>query len=297
MLLEPTTVAEKGDQPGVGDPAPAEGLGAAPRRGPRRRHGRPARDARCCGCAASRSLLLAARRPVPQQRADRGARRALRVDAERPLATSRPSTAPFDLDLRGDRVQPARLGGGARSLGKNGVLVLASVTGGDAHRRGAGRPHQPGLRARQQGDGRHGQRVAATTSSAASTTSSRPRRSTRAGSSSCSRRPIDGPGELRRRCSARSPRTATRSRSTWRSRRAPARPPTVLPPSARARDGAAVHQPADRRRGRVRRAVRARVLPQGAAPGDRVRARARDPLGPGGARLGRASTSRSRSCR
>ena len=41
---------------------------------------------------------------------------------------------------------------------KNGVLVLSSVTGGDRKMRGPGGQDQSRVRARQQGDGRHGQR-------------------------------------------------------------------------------------------------------------------------------------------
>ena len=79
-------------------------------------------------------------------------------------------------DVRRDRLQPDRLGGrrGARQERRARARL-------DHRRRPQGRdqlrPDQPGLRARQQGHGRHRQRGAERLPAAASTTSSRPRRS------------------------------------------------------------------------------------------------------------------------
>ena len=80
----------------------------------------------------------------------------------------------------------------AEVLGKNGVLVLASITGGDRKVEINSRPDQPGLRARQQGHGRHRQR-------GAERLQQRRRRPhqgrgdlPRLARASCSRRPIEG---------------------------------------------------------------------------------------------------------
>ena len=85
---------------------------------------------------------------------------------------------------RRDRLQPARI--------RRGRDPRAGRRPGPRQRhrrrpdvRGAGRPDQPGLRPRQQGHGRHGQRPSRTTSPRASRTCSVPRRSSRAGSSGC----------------------------------------------------------------------------------------------------------------
>ena len=94
---------------------------------------------------------------VPELRPGRSARRPLRVHARTHADRRREGARPVRPDLRGHRLLAGRLRG-MQALGKNGVLVLSSVTGGDHHDRGAGRQDQSGVRARQQGDGRHRQR-------------------------------------------------------------------------------------------------------------------------------------------
>ena len=68
---------------------------------------------------------------LPQRGADRGPRRALRVDGGRAdPATARGSTGPFDLIFEATGYSPVVFDS-MQALGKNGVLVLSSVTGGD----------------------------------------------------------------------------------------------------------------------------------------------------------------------
>ena len=120
----------EGPPPGLRDPAPAARLGTPARPRHRGRHDRPADDD---GAAAARPRgrrVLAPARAVPQQRRRGGAGRVLRTRrSDHTLADVARDHGPIDLALRGDRLQPARVRGGG-GVAKNGVLVLASVTGG-----------------------------------------------------------------------------------------------------------------------------------------------------------------------
>ena len=98
VLLEPLTVAEKAVEPGVRDPAPAEGLAAPPSRRARFGHRRPAHHAGAAPARHRGHLHLAAAGALPQQRPDRGDRRHLRlhagnVDRRRPRRSTGRSTS------------------------------------------------------------------------------------------------------------------------------------------------------------------------------------------------------------
>ena len=95
---------------------------------------------------------------VPEQRPDRGARRHLCLVAGPDARRGGGGARAVRPHVRGDRVQPARLRGG------RGARQERRPRPRERHRRrpqgrGAGRPDQPGLRPRQQGDGRDGQRL------------------------------------------------------------------------------------------------------------------------------------------
>ena len=94
---------------------------------------------------------------VPERGPDRGDRRPLRLDARPAADRGRRPARPVRPDLRGDRLRADRVRGhaGAGEERRAGAV--------QRHRRrspgrSAGRQDQPGLRARQQGHGRHGQR-------------------------------------------------------------------------------------------------------------------------------------------
>jgi threonine dehydrogenase-like Zn-dependent dehydrogenase len=76
---------------------------------------------------------------------------------KRSLAEVSAERGPFDLIMDATGFSPIAWEA-AEVLGKNGVLVLSSITGGRPHRADQLRQDQPELRARQQGDGRHGER-------------------------------------------------------------------------------------------------------------------------------------------
>ena len=183
VLLEPTTVAEKGISQAyeiqrrlkVWQPQRAAVLGAGT-------IGLlTALALRLRGLEVVR-LLAARRRPTATATCSR---RSARATSARPsdARATREAARPVRPHLRRERFSPLAFEA-AEMLGKNGVLVLASVTGGDRTAELPDRPHQPGLRARQQGHGRDRQRRAATTSSSGVEDLLRPRRSTRAGSAS-----------------------------------------------------------------------------------------------------------------
>ena len=64
---------------------------------------------------------------------------------------------PFDLIFEATGFSPVVFDG-MQAFGKNGVLVLSSITGGDRKVEIPGRSNQSGFRTRQQGHGRHRQR-------------------------------------------------------------------------------------------------------------------------------------------
>src|SRR5438094_952456 len=78
---------------------------------------------------------------------------------ERSLAEVSAERGPFDLMMDATGFSPL-VWEAAEVLGKNGVLVLSSITGGDPAGRDPVGRDQPELRARQQGHGRHRQRLA-----------------------------------------------------------------------------------------------------------------------------------------
>ena len=121
----------EGDQPGLRDPAPAEGVAAAAGRRAGRGHGRPARRAGAAPARHRGHLSLAARAALPEQRPDRGAGRAATCRTSRRRSPRRREQhGPFDLIVEATGFSPLVFEA-AEALGKNGVLVLVSVTGGD----------------------------------------------------------------------------------------------------------------------------------------------------------------------
>ena len=139
VLLEPLTVAEKGINQAfeiqrrlkVWQPRRAAVLGSG--------HRRPARRAGAAPARHRGHLPRAAGGALPQQRPDRGARRARYVSSPERDArsrTARPSTGRSTLIFEATGFSPLVFEA-AQVLGKNGVLVLVSVTGGDRTRRGA----------------------------------------------------------------------------------------------------------------------------------------------------------------
>src|SRR4051812_14188614 len=192
VLLEPTTVAEKGvnhayeiqrrvkggGPPRGGSPrsgtAGAPPAGAAPRRAPaavegvgaaagvhpRLRHRRAPDGVRGAASRPRADGLLAAPEAQPERGADRAARRALRLVAGRDARRRKRRPRAVRPDVRRHRVQPDRVGGrrGARQERRARARL-------DHGRRPEGRDQlgqdQPELRARQQGDGGNRQRLAA----------------------------------------------------------------------------------------------------------------------------------------
>ena len=97
-----------------------------------RRHDRAAGRAGAPAAGPRRDRLRPHRAALPQLRSDRGARRAATrstVDAARSW-TARRKYGPFDLIFEATGASPVVFES-MRALGKNGVLVLSSVTGGD----------------------------------------------------------------------------------------------------------------------------------------------------------------------
>ena len=157
----PARAAERrreGDPPGVRDPAPAARLAAGAGGGARRRsiglldgaRPAPARHRR-------RRLLAARRRRTSTASSSRRSAGGTSSSSSTSLAGVAADAGPLDLILDATGSSPLAFEA-ADVLARNGVLVLASVTGGRPDRGGADRPHQPGLRPRQQGHGRDGQR-------------------------------------------------------------------------------------------------------------------------------------------
>ena len=131
VLLEPTTVAREGHQPGLRDPAAPQGLAA--------------RGARRCSAPGTIGLLAAlvlrlrglevvccSLQKAPYLNSDLieelGATYVSSQDLT--LAEAAEEHGPFDLMFEATGFSPLAFEA-AEALGKNGVLVLASVTGGD----------------------------------------------------------------------------------------------------------------------------------------------------------------------
>ena len=77
--------------------------------------------------------------------------------ADLPILEGAARYGPFDLIFEATGASPVVFES-MQALGKNGVLVLSSVTGGDKHDRGSRRPDQSRVRPGQQGDGGDGER-------------------------------------------------------------------------------------------------------------------------------------------
>ena len=127
VLLEPTSVPRKRSaRPTRSSAACASGSRSAPRA--RRRHVGPARAS--SSAPWPRRRHYAAPAPLPQQQPARGDRRPVPELAKSVTSPTGGRARPLRPDPRRHRLQPARLPGDG-GLGKNGVLVLVSVTGGD----------------------------------------------------------------------------------------------------------------------------------------------------------------------
>src|SRR5579871_798150 len=98
-------------------------------------------------------------RPVPEQQPRRGAGRALRERRPGHAGRDRRPARPVRPHLRGNRLQSTRVRGG-RGARQEWRAGAGERHGRRAHRPGSLRSDQPGLRAWQQGDGGHRERVA-----------------------------------------------------------------------------------------------------------------------------------------
>ena len=121
----------EGHHAGVRDPAPPEGVASANRGRHGRWHARPARVARAASSRPAGDHVRTNEAPVPQRRAARPDRRALREhDRTQHQRMLPPNPEAFDLIFEGTG-SSAVVFESMQVLAKNGVLVLTSITGGN----------------------------------------------------------------------------------------------------------------------------------------------------------------------
>ena len=130
VLLGATDRCGKGNPPGLRDPAPAQGMAAAQGCGHGRGHHRPARDAGSAFEGLDVTTFGLTPKPYLNSNLveELGARYLSTKDTS--MLDGAKQYGPFDLIFEGTGIS-AVVFDSMEALGKNGVLVLASVTGGD----------------------------------------------------------------------------------------------------------------------------------------------------------------------
>src|SRR4051812_10941776 len=138
-------------------PAPAQGVASPPRRRPRLRHHRPAGHHDPAQPGPGGHHVRADPAAVPQQRADRGAGARYVSTQQTSLVDDVAAYGQYDLVFEATGYSPIVFDAMCHTVARNGILILASVTGGMRTSRSAAESAhvRPGSPARPYRAGRH----------------------------------------------------------------------------------------------------------------------------------------------